>query len=159
MGQYYIGVNTKRRERIHPHAFGDGLKLREFCGSSHGFLMGLAMLLRNDDFTDYLKGENLDSITAEACRVRVGPSTTYAGRWAGDPIEVVGDYSKDGLYGIAMDEYEDISMRVVEHMAEDSRTKDLMHEKIRWRFAIPTMCEEDELVAYGRIFGSLRGEE
>lgn len=152
MGQYYIGVNTKRRERIHPHAFGDGLKLREFCGSSHGFLMGLAMLLRNDDYTDRLRGEDLGSIT-------VGPSAAYAGRWAGDPIEVIGDYSKGGLYGIAMAEYEDISMRVVEQMAEDSRTKDLMHEKIRWRFAIPAMCEEDELVAYGRIFGSLRGEE
>jgi len=31
MGQYYFIVNLDKKEYLHPHKLGDGLKLREIC--------------------------------------------------------------------------------------------------------------------------------
>jgi hypothetical protein len=45
MGQYHLVVNLDRKEFIHPHRFGDGLKLLEFGCSADGTLTGLAILL------------------------------------------------------------------------------------------------------------------
>jgi hypothetical protein len=45
MGQYYLTVNPVKRQFLHPHKFGCGLKLGEFSGQAHGIMEGLALLL------------------------------------------------------------------------------------------------------------------
>ena len=46
MGQYFLIVNLDKKEYLHPHKFGDGLKLLEFGCSSQGTLTALTLLLR-----------------------------------------------------------------------------------------------------------------
>lgn len=72
MGQYYKTVNIDNNELLHPHKFGDGLKLMEFGASSNGTLTALATLL-------------------EMSSVRRGP-------WAGSRVVVTGDYADEGLF-------------------------------------------------------------
>jgi hypothetical protein len=36
MGQYYLIVNLDKKQYLHPHRFGDGLKLLEFGASGGG---------------------------------------------------------------------------------------------------------------------------
>ena len=36
MGQYYLVVNLDKKEFLHPHKLGDGLKLMEFAASGDG---------------------------------------------------------------------------------------------------------------------------
>lgn len=43
--EYFIAVNYDRREWIHPHRFGDGLRFKDFCTAPYGMLAGLAHLL------------------------------------------------------------------------------------------------------------------
>ena len=45
MGQYYIIVNLDKKQFIHPHKFGDGIKLLEFADSTPGTMTALAVLL------------------------------------------------------------------------------------------------------------------
>lgn len=66
MGQYHYIVNLTKREFLHPHQFGNGLKLMEFGNSQGGVLAALAMLLMPER------------------------------SWEGDRIAIVGDYAEDG---------------------------------------------------------------
>lgn len=81
MGQYHIIVNFNKREYIHPHKLGCGLKLLDQVGVDHGTTAALLMLLAcsngrgGGDFRD---------------------NPEVFGRWAGDKIAVIGDYSEDG---------------------------------------------------------------
>lgn len=45
MGQYYYVINPQKKEYLHPHVFGNGLKLMEFSCGSCSTLTGLALLL------------------------------------------------------------------------------------------------------------------
>lgn len=80
MGQYHLIVNMDKKEFLHPHHAGDGLKLWEF--SSGNTMVCLAVLLAKHDGGgggDFdLKG--------------------LSGQWAGDKIAIVGDYGEDGIY-------------------------------------------------------------
>lgn len=100
MGQYHYVCNMDKKEFLHPHTMGDGLKLMEFGPSAHGTMLGLALLLAcsngrgggdfriwNDPYDDGRKVEGLvpeDNDLAEA----------VIGRWAGDRIAIIGDYSE-----------------------------------------------------------------
>lgn len=78
MGQYYIICNISKAQFLDPHKFGDGLKLLEFGYSSHGTLLGLAILLADGNG----RGGG-DLATAKP----------IVGSWAGDRIVVAGDYA------------------------------------------------------------------
>lgn len=87
MGQYWLPVNLDKKEFIHPHKLGSGLKLMEQAGTHPGTAIPLLLLVA-------------------ACPVpRGGGDPTIAledeaiiGRWAGDRIALVGDYTeKDDL--------------------------------------------------------------
>jgi hypothetical protein len=87
MGQYHYVVNLDKKEFIHPHKLGNGLKLREF--GERGVLGALALLLAcsngrgGGDFAEEADAShNLDE--------------RMIGRWAGDRIAIVGDYAEDG---------------------------------------------------------------
>ena len=79
MGQYWKPVNLTKREFINPHKLGTGIKLLELA-SSPDLAAALVILLA-------------------AMPVRRGggdfQSNPFIGRWAGDKVVFVGDYSVD----------------------------------------------------------------
>lgn len=114
MGQYYKIVNIKKKQYITPHTFGDGSKLMEFSMSANGVLAGLAILLADGN------GRGGGDLHSE---------NDIVGSWAGDNIVIAGDYADDGkfvkdadrnLYHIASIEGEDISLKVLEALFDDS---------------------------------------
>lgn len=83
MGQYFLILNLDKRELLHPHKLGMGLKLWEIC-ANHGVGI-IAYLLRK---SDELGGGDIDD----------PKKAKWAGHWAGDRLVVVGDYDSSGLY-------------------------------------------------------------
>jgi hypothetical protein len=114
MGQYYKIVNIKKKQYITPYTFGDGAKLMEFSMSANGVLAGLAILLADGN------GRGGGDLHSE---------NDIVGSWAGDNIVVAGDYADEGkfvketdqnLYRVASDEGEDISIKVLDALCDDS---------------------------------------
>lgn len=111
MGQYWKVVNLDKHECIHAHKLGVGVKLGEQIGSGHGtpdalFILVAAMREHRGggDFdwdSNYYGPERDNSQPGHG--INGGPiNTAYndvakriIGRWAGDRIAVVGDYSED----------------------------------------------------------------
>lgn len=80
MGQYHMVVNLDKRQFLYSHAFGDGLKLREFGNSAGGMATGLVYLLAASN------GRGGGDISSES---------EVIGSWAGDRIAIMGDYAED----------------------------------------------------------------
>jgi len=100
MGQYFQIFNHTKKEKLHPHIFGDGLKLMEFGSSGMGTMLGLAVLLR-------------DSTGNGGGDFQFNPvEDSLVGSWAGCEISIVGDYDDSGIYDNP--NYYDISYDVVE---------------------------------------------
>ena len=121
MGQYYHIVNLDKKQYLHPHKFGDGLKLREFGASGDGTMMALAALLADGNGRG---GGDLHS------------DHPLIGSWAGDRIVIAGDYADDGrfvdnsernLHTEACEQFEDISDRIREAF-EDAKA----HLRTTW---------------------------
>jgi hypothetical protein len=78
MGQYHRIMNLSKHEFIHPHKLGCGLKLREQANTQAGTLQALFAALAcsngrgGGDFSEH----------------------EWVGRWKGDQIAVIGDYSE-----------------------------------------------------------------
>jgi len=114
MSSYFIAVNLDRREFLHAHPFGDGLDFREFCGSSNGFLAGLAYLLRS----------------AGACE----HPDTVVGSWFGNRVALVADNDSSGLYDHAYEaDFKDVSLAVIRAMVRCPTVKAALEAKTRWR--------------------------
>jgi hypothetical protein len=81
MGQYYKIVNLDKRQYLHPHKFGAGLKLMEFSGKGDSIMQAVAILLSsgNGRGGGDIHSENHDP-------------EGLVGSWAGDRIVVAGDY-------------------------------------------------------------------
>lgn len=126
MGQYHIIVNLDKREYLHPHKLGDGLKLMEFGRSGMGTMTCLAILLADSNG----RGNG----DCRACSPLIGS-------WAGDRIVITGDYGDDGqfygldlsdafddeidlartnLYSVARARFTDISMQIREVVEGDT---------------------------------------
>ena len=117
MGQYYLIVNIDKEQYIHPHAFGDGLKLMEFANSQYGTLCGLAVLLADGNNRG---GGDLRS------------DAEIIGSWAGDRIVVAGDYADSGkflgdfdgayadstVFRYAQETFENVSDEVIEAIVD-----------------------------------------
>lgn len=115
MGQYYYIVNIDKKQYLHPHDFGDGLKLLEFGSSGCGTMLGLAVLLADGNGRG---GGDLRS------------HNPIVGSWAGDRIVVTGDYADTenflpadsegkNLHQVAREEYVNISSEVISALQED----------------------------------------
>lgn len=112
MGQYHYVANLDKREFLHPHKMGDGLKLLEFGASGSGTMLGLALLLavsNKDDSTSgpfqgqrgggdfhvwndpYGDGRDVGDVTPRDHDL----ARTIVGRWGGDRIAIIGDYAED----------------------------------------------------------------
>lgn len=83
MGQYFYIYNLDKEEYIHPHKFGDGLKLMEFICSQERTMFALGVLMssgNNRGGGDY------------------GRPYGVAESWAGDRIVISGDYEDNRKY-------------------------------------------------------------
>src|ERR1700749_5044035 len=107
MGQYWKVANLDKKEFIVPHMLGVGLKLGEQIGSGHGtpdaiFILVAAMRERRGvgDFdwdSNYYGPERTNHWGSAPVNDAYNEvATRTIGRWAGDRIVVVGDYSEDG---------------------------------------------------------------
>lgn len=111
MGQYYRVLNITKKEFIHPHKFGDGMKLLEFGASAEGTMCALALLLAEGNGRG---GGDIDS------------SNPIIGSWARGQIVVAGDYadaesgSEDNLFAQSQNEpWVDISEKILSAMLDD----------------------------------------
>ena len=111
MGEYFVIANHSKKEYLHPHRFGDGLKFFELVAASAGTLAGLGHLLQS--CLDEDKGP-------------------IRGRWVGDTVAIVGDYSQSGEFETAIEEYEDISFDVMREMCKDATLRAMLDEKTKW---------------------------
>jgi hypothetical protein len=80
MGQYHLVVNADKRQFLHAHRLGDGLKLMEFGNSAGGVMTALAILLA---VSNGRGGGDLNS------------ESEIIGSWGGDRIAIVGDYAEN----------------------------------------------------------------
>ena len=81
MGQYHKVVNLDKKQYLHPHQLGDGLKLMEFGESSGGVMTALAILLA---LSNGRGGGDFN-----------GAESPLVGSWGGDRIVIIGDYGED----------------------------------------------------------------
>ena len=126
MGQYYLIVNLDKKQYLHPHRCGDGLKLLEFGCSATGTLTALAILLADGN------GRGGGDLRSE---------NPVIGSWAGDRIVITGDYADEGkftgdpasnLYAVAGEAYQDISRQAMCAMADDLYLADKMKKNTCW---------------------------
>lgn len=126
MGQYYVIVNLDKKQFLHPHRFGDGLKLREFGASGEGTMMGLSVLLSDGNGRG---GGDLPS------------DNPIIGSWARDRIVVAGDYADaepagEGEEGVNLfslthgDGWKDVSEQVLMALSDDMHTAVSLHENL-----------------------------
>ena len=80
MGQYHKLVNLDKQEVVHPHMLGLGLKQWEQTGFKGGTLADAIYLL---------------TMTSVARGGGDWEETNISGRWAGDRVVVLGDYTED----------------------------------------------------------------
>ncbi len=104
MGQYYKIVNIDKKQFLHPHTFGDGLKLLEFGCNSMGVLTGLTILLADGNNRG---GGDLRS------------DHPLIGSWVGDRVIVAGDYADPNLAQYTPEEVEELKTDLPEQ-ADDS---------------------------------------
>ena len=106
MGQYFLVVNTAKRQYLDAGRFGENIKRSGILRGKHAAALGLLLC---------------DATQPEGAH-------TLFGSWAGDPIAVTGDYAPPNsasvptstvdtptknLYALANDEYEDISRQAM----------------------------------------------
>jgi len=108
MGQYHVVVNLTKREFIHPHKLGSGLKLWEQIASGANGGTGAALLVLlaasngrgggDLDVEDNWHGPERVDMSGPGPMPESYPAIAKRtiGRWAGDQIAVVGDYAEDG---------------------------------------------------------------
>lgn len=93
MGQYYLIANLDKREYLHPHKLGSGLKLWEIAASD--LSRSLILLLQDSDGRGGGDGNIDDPVIAEFC-----------GRWKNNRLAIVGDYDSKDIYHQCEDESE-----------------------------------------------------
>jgi len=92
MGQYWLVVNLDKKEYVHPHKLGAGLKLWEQLAASPG--TGAALIILCAAMPESRGGGDFATADSEDASYEAVASRTI-GRWAGDRVALVGDYAKD----------------------------------------------------------------
>ena len=82
MGQYHYLVNLDKKQVVHPHQIGNGLKLREQIGWDYSTATALIMLLASSCKDGGRGGGDFQA------------KHPLVGAWAGDRIAFVGDYAE-----------------------------------------------------------------
>jgi len=92
MGQYWYVVNLDKKEFVHPHKLGTGLKLWEQVASHPS--TGSALLILCAAMPEQRGGGDLGLSSDDDPKYEKIARRTI-GRWAGDRIALVGDYAED----------------------------------------------------------------
>lgn len=145
MGQYFIAVNETKREWLHPHRFGDGLKFMEFAPSGGGFMLGFALLMRKSSAGG---GGDWYGYHAPTGALNEFP---VVGSWAGDKVSIVGDYDESGLYTDAQDSYTDVSFDVMKAMCADEYAKKQLRARLDYQMD-PETGDAEEIALYNYLF-------
>ena len=150
MGQYFIIVNLDKKEYFKPNL----LKLWEICANNDCRVLPYLLATNNPDGTIIMRSYDLppeeakkkcEEETEYECVVEyhskqwgytiVRPKLKYFGRWCGDRVAVVGDYS-DGAtnyegpsYEYIRDNFKDITEEVIKEFnwfirADELKIKD-----------------------------------
>ena len=90
MGQYWKLVNLDKREYVHPHELGSGLKLWEQLANHPG--TGAALIILCAAMPEARGGGDFHMETGDPEYDEIAKRTI--GRWAGDRIALVGDYAE-----------------------------------------------------------------
>jgi hypothetical protein len=109
MGQYWKVVNLDKREFVHPHKLGCGLKLWEQVANAPG--TGAALIILCAAMPEQRGGGDLEILPG---------FEKIIGRWAGDRVALIGDYAEDSdlprardkastIYGRCLDDDDDAS--------------------------------------------------
>jgi hypothetical protein len=131
VGQYHLVCNIDKKQYLHPHRFGDGLKLMEFGMSGVGTMSALALLLAKDNGRG---GGDFHS------------QSPLIGSWAGDRIVIAGDYGDawvdpqdlsasvpeprdPSLYEVAYGDYEELSPKIIAVMMEDEYLASILRNR------------------------------
>ena len=130
MGQYHVLVNYDKKEIVHPYGLGLGAKQVEQLGAFKGTIADAMYLL---------------VMTSPNAGGGDLPLTSVSGRWAGDRVMVVGDYTEDNdvpsipnasqLYGM---ECTDITEKVAEALQV------AFNRKVRDSFWHPDYIDKEE---------------
>lgn len=146
MGQYWIVGNLDKQQFLDPHDFGDGLKLLEFGASGVGTLTGLTILLAEPGVSGRGGGDLVsdnpivgswsgDRIVIAGDYGDPLPEHPEEGKyWAGDlPLEFMPTEKDQNLYGLMRTDWENISLKVKEAMADDHYLREDMRQSYRER--------------------------
>lgn len=122
MGQYHILANLDKEEKVEPYEIGLGVKQWEHLGEFNGTLADAMYIL---------------CMTSPARGGGDLPPTIASGRWAGDRVVILGDYTENSdlpnikdaknLYRHADDNYSDISHLVAEAFQQAFKIKVTNH--------------------------------
>jgi len=82
MGQYHYLINLDKKQFVHPHRIGNGLKLKEQVGWNYSTATALVMLLAASSRDGGRGGGDFAALHP------------LIGAWAGDRIAFVGDYAE-----------------------------------------------------------------
>jgi hypothetical protein len=115
MGQYYLVVNIDKKEFLHPHKLGDGLKLMEFGNSSDGTMLALALLLADGC------GRGGGDYHAKKGST---PDLALIGRWKNDRIVIAGDYADIGFTPRAAQWTAEQRTKLKEHFSEGTKLEE-----------------------------------
>jgi len=137
LGQYHLLINQSRREYVCPWCLDNGAKLWEWCANHIAGV--LPYLLRKSSGTG-----GGDVADPHACQ--------YAGRWAGDCVELVGDYDQSGDFETAFEEFQNISAGLAAEYNEFIQCEDLQLRAGQCGVCRPV--EEPEPVTVGPPTGS-----
>jgi hypothetical protein len=138
MGQYWYVVNLDKKEFLHPHTLGCGLKLVEQVGTVPGTAAALIMLLAAEP-----RARGGGDFDVDNPKLR-----PVVGRWAGDRIALIGDYAQPGdLPG----ERADLIWKLCQLGREDATPEErrqwrqLLEEQLCLRY--PELAEREEEMA------------
>jgi hypothetical protein len=131
MGQYHCVYNLDKKEMLHPHHMGHGLKLLEW-GTGGAVVCGLALLLSNSNGRgggDLYISREFDSKSMKSKpltgtkKAMQAAIDAVSGRWAGDRIVVQGDYAEKGDAAFIsekdLEDFKNISKDVVRALSAD----------------------------------------
>lgn len=158
MGQYWIPINLDKKEFIHPHKLGSGLKLWEQLANNPG--TGAALVLLCAAQREPRGGGDL-----------APDGKGMIGRWAGDRIALVGDYAEDSdlpakykaseLYQQCQDKtvlvYNDVAKGAVYQMGHGEHKGKFAHYKVvkkaKYRDISAAVCKVLERELGGKFEG------
>ena len=112
MGQYFIAVNTSKKEYVSPWDIGGLAKLWEWCANGDNQASIFPYLLRKR--SEAGAGGDIKISDPE-----------YAGRWAGDKVYLVGDYDKSNLFDKAQKRFTNISKPLAQEYNDFIQLKEL----------------------------------